>query len=217
VTAFSRTAYVPSERLAGWVERFGASHGVLALAETGEGVLLTAADGASALLQSPWPVDGRPGLGSGPVERLASLAAQSRTVAVVLLRRGGYSVGLCRGGRVLESKSGTKYVQSRTAAGGWSQQRFARRRANQADALVESVAAHALRLFTGSAIQGPEYLLMGGDKTLCQLLLAEPSAAAWARMPQLPFRDVPDPRLTVLQQVAKDLFSVRIQVTDPTT
>ncbi|WP_269045664.1 acVLRF1 family peptidyl-tRNA hydrolase [Paenarthrobacter sp. Z7-10] len=237
MTAVFRTAYVSSERMDGWVERFSASHGQLGLAETDDGVLLTAADGATALLQSAWPADGRPGQGAGPLERLISLAAQSRTIAVVLLRRGGYSVGLCRSGRLLESKSGTRYVQSRTAAGGWSQQRFARRRANQADALVEVVAAHALRLFAGSVTQpaeypvmggdkardypgvsggmAPEYLVLGGDKALCHALLAEPAASSWAGLPQLAFRDVPDPRLAVLQQVAKDLSAVRIQVTDP--
>lgn len=213
----SRTAYVPAERMAGWAERFQSGHGPAVLTETDDGVLLAAADGATALMQPPWPVDGRPGHGTDPIERLASLAAQHRTVAVVLLRRGGYSLGLCRGGRVLESKSGTKYVQSRTAAGGWSQQRYARRRANQADALVESVAAHALRIFAGTATNRADYLVLGGDKALCQALLTEPGMAALAGLAQLTFRDVPDPRLTVLQQVAKDLFAVRILVTDPVT
>ena len=57
-------------------------------------------------------------------------------LAVVLVRRGGYAVGVASGDRLTAHKVGTRYVQSRTAAGGWSQQRFARRRANQADGLV---------------------------------------------------------------------------------
>ena len=67
-------------------------------------------------------------------------------LGVVLVRRGGYACALVSGGSVAESKVGTRHVQSRTAAGGWSQQRFARRRGNQADALVEAVAGHALRI-----------------------------------------------------------------------
>jgi hypothetical protein len=198
---------------------------VLDIQDTGDGVLLTAADGATALLQAPWPVDGRPGRGATAVDRLASLASQDRTAAVVLLRRGGYAVGLCQGGRVLVSKTGTRYVQSRTAAGGWSQQRFARRRANQADALVEAVAHHAAQLLVAAPSNpawpdaetrplAAEYLALGGDKGLCQLLLAEPVFARLAALPRLAFLDVPDPKTAVLKKSAQDLCAVRICITD---
>ena len=40
----------------------------------------------------------------------------------------------------MSSKLDTSYVQGRTAAGGWSQQRFARRRVNQAKAAAEEAA-----------------------------------------------------------------------------
>ena len=46
-------------------------------------------------------------------------------------RRGGYAVGLASGGGFTASKVGSRHVQSRTAAGGWSQQRFARRRGSR--------------------------------------------------------------------------------------
>ena len=45
-------------------------------------------------------------------------------------KRGSFHV--CCGYRRTAHKVGTRHVQSRTAAGGWSQQRYARRRANQA-------------------------------------------------------------------------------------
>ena len=60
-------------------------------------------------------------------------------LAVLLLRRGGYAVALAAEDGLLAHKVGSRHVQSRTAAGGWSQQRFARRRGNQADALVGAV------------------------------------------------------------------------------
>jgi len=242
MTAASRRILVPAGRLPGWVSRFAAGHQQAArtggtddgvawpatgpdIQDTGDGVLLTAADGATALLQAPWPVDGRPGRGATAVDRLASLASQDRTAAVVLLRRGGYAVGLCQGGRVLVSKTGTRYVQSRTAAGGWSQQRFARRRANQADALVEAVAHHAAQLLVAAPSNparpdaetrtvAAEYLALGGDKGLCQLLLAEPVFARLAALPRLAFLDVPDPKSAVLKKSAQDLCAVRICITD---
>jgi hypothetical protein len=208
----TRTAFVPGERLPGWVERFGASHGALATEEHDDGVRLTAADGAVALLQPPWPVDGRPGRGGEAVSRLASLASQHRKVGLVLVRRGGYSVAAISNGSVLASKTGTRHVQSRTAAGGWSQQRFARRRANQADALVEAVADHAARIFAGQRI---EYVAPGGDRTLAELVLDEPALKEYSALTRLAFLDVPDPRAAVLKKAAADLCSVRILVTDP--
>ena len=208
----TRVAFVSGARLPGWVGRFAASHGALAEEELDGGLQLRAEDGAVALLQAPWPDDGRPGRGADAVARLASLAMQPRCIGAVLVRRGGYSVAVVSGGAVLASKTGTRHVQSRTAAGGWSQQRFARRRANQADALVEAVAGHAARIFADHRI---EYLAPGGDRTLAEQVLGEPVLKQYAAHPRLAFLDVPDPRAVVLKKAASDLCAVRILVTDP--
>ncbi len=210
----SRTAFVSGDRLQGWVERFAGNHGGLTEEELDVGLRLRAADGAAALLKAPWPADGRPGRGPDAVTRLASLTAQPRCIGAVLVRRGGYSVAVVSGGTVLASKTGTRHVQSRTAAGGWSQQRFARRRANQADALVEAVAEHAARIFADHRI---EYLAPGGDRTLADQVLAEPVLKQYATRLRLTFLDVPDPRAAVLKKAAADLCAVRIVVTDPPT
>lgn len=208
----SRTAFVAGLRLAGWVERFGASHGALAIDDNDDGVRLLAADGASALLQPPWPNDGRPGRGPGPVERLASLASQPRSLGLLLVRRGGYGVAVASEGVVRASKTGSKYVQSRTAAGGQSQQRFARRRSNQADAMVEAVAEQARLVFNGQVF---EYLVPGGDRALADQVLEQPVLKAFARLPRLAYLDVPDPRAAVLRKAAADACAVRVTVNDP--
>jgi Actinobacteria/chloroflexi VLRF1 release factor len=206
-----RTAFVPGTRLAGWVERFGAAHGGFRISDDDDGVRLVAADGSVALLQPPWPADGRPGRGGGVLERLASMAGQSRTAGLVLVRRGGYGVAVVREGAVVASKTGSRYVQGRTAAGGQSQQRFARRRANQADELVEKVAVHAAATFDG---QGLEYIAPGGDRTLAGLVLEHPAMRPYAALPRLAFLDVADPNGSVLRKAAADVSSVRIQVAD---
>lgn len=213
----TRTAFVPAERLPGWLERFVASHGALTFAEETACLRIEALDGAVARLEPPWPDDGRPGIGASAADRLASVARQERVVGIVLLRRGGYAVGVARGGRLLASKVGTRHVQSRTAAGGWSQQRFARRRANQADALVEAAAQHAAALVCSSSSDypPPEYLVPGGDRSLMRALLAEPASAPLRLLPQLAFLDVPDPKAGVLRQAAVDVGSIRVTVTDP--
>ncbi|TQJ41084.1 hypothetical protein FBY33_3182 [Arthrobacter sp. SLBN-112] len=207
-----RTAFVPGARLAGWAHRFGASHGGYRLQDDDDGLRLVAADGTGALLQAPWPADGRPGRGSGPLERLAALASQPRRLGLVLVRRGGYGIGVASEGVLLASKAGTRYVQSRSAAGGQSQQRFARRRSNQAEALVSAVAQQAAEVFGAAAF---EYVVPGGDRTLADLVLEEPALRDYARLPRLAYLDVAEPRADVLKKAAADVCSVRITVTDP--
>lgn len=118
-------------------------------------------------------------------------------LGLVLVRRGGYAVGLAEAGRLTAAKVGRRRVQARTAAGGWSQQRYARRRANQADELVEAVAAHAARLLGGRAVQG---LVVGGDRALVAAVLAEPVVAFLKGLPQRELPDLGDPDARVLSR-----------------
>lgn len=207
-----RTTFVPGARLPGWAERFGAAHGGWHISDDDDGVRLVAADGATALLRPPWPVNGRPGRGADALERLATLASQPRRVGLLLVRRGGYGIGVGAEGRLLASKAGTRYVQGRTSAGGQSQQRFARRRGNQADALVYVVAPQAAAVF-GSAPPF-EYLVPGGDRMLAEQVLTHPALRAWAGVPRLAWLDVQEPRAAVVLKAAGDACSVRVQVTD---
>ncbi|MEV7604460.1 acVLRF1 family peptidyl-tRNA hydrolase [Paenarthrobacter sp. NPDC089322] len=219
----SRTALVPAARLHGWVERFAASHGPLGessddgslLLRAADGsMLLRAADGATALLRAPWPADGRPGRGATDLDRLASLATQERGLGILLVRRGGYAVAAASGSTLLASKSGDRYVQGRTAAGGQSQQRYARRRSNQADALVVTAAEHAARIFADYRI---EYIVPGGDRSMVEHVLAQPALQAVARRTRLPFLDVQEPRTAALPKAATDACCIRITVTDAPT
>jgi hypothetical protein len=178
-------------------------------------LVLTAADGAVASLEIPWgsiELDGSDG--ADPVAVLAAYAAAPRTALLVLVRRGGYGAGLARDGKLLYHAVGTRYVQGRTAAGGWSQQRFARRRSGQAAALVGSAAdAVAKVLADGGA--APEVLVPGGDKALVAEVLADPRLARVAALPRGPLLDVRDPRVVVLQEVAERARAVRVRLTEP--
>ena len=211
-TGSVRTAFVPGARLAGWVERFSAAHGGFRLSDDDDGVRLLAADGTMALLQPPWPADGRPGRGTDPLERMASIASQPRRLGLLLIRRGGYGIAVASEGVIVAAKAGTRYVQSRTAAGGQSQQRFARRRSNQAEGLVQAVAGQARQVFSGQSF---EYVVPGGDRTLVEMVLADPALGDYAGLPRLAYLDVPDPRAAVLKRAATDACAVRIQVADP--
>ncbi|WP_104118883.1 acVLRF1 family peptidyl-tRNA hydrolase [Arthrobacter sp. B1805] len=217
----TRSVLVEAQRLDGWLARFADRNGSYtvhpAANRTDGSLTVVAENGCRALLAPPLPQP-RPPATSGAEAAAADLVAGltsaidvTAAVGLLLIRRGGYSVGVARAGQILSSKTGTRYVQGKTAAGGWSQQRFARRRANQADALVEETAARAAALYD---VDRPSCLQLGGDRALASAALGERILAPYAALPQVPFLTVPDPRFAVLKEAARTALSVRITVTD---
>ena len=67
-----------------------------------------------------------------PLPELLAQVNRDCRIGALLVRRGGFAVGIFDGRALVASKVGGPYVQGKTKAGGWSQQRYARRRANQA-------------------------------------------------------------------------------------
>ncbi len=132
-------------------------------------------------------------------------------LGVLLIRRGGYAVGLARGSAFADSKVGTRHVQSRTAAGGWSQQRFARRRGNQADELVRAVTEHTLRILPRDL---PVALVVGGDKALVRAVLDDPRLAHLDPLPRRELYDLPDPRRAVLEDALRRGRAIRVTIDD---
>ncbi|MBP3036115.1 hypothetical protein J2M53_07610 [Arthrobacter sp. zg-ZUI100] len=203
----TRQTFVPAQRLPGWLERFAAGNGGVAVTPEHGGLHLAAGNGTEAQLLAPWPDDGRPGRGADDVERLVSLAGQSRTVGIVLLRRGGFAVGVARDGALLPSQAGSTSVRSRGSAGGSPQ-----RRANQTETLVEAAAGAAARLF---AEHPAEYLVFGGDRALTGLFVQQLAFARWSNLSRLRPLAVQDPKPAALAQAAKDACSVLIRITVP--
>jgi hypothetical protein len=137
------------------------------------------------------------------------------TIVLLLLRRGGYGVGLVERGALTASKVGTRYVQSRTAAGGWSQHRFARRRDNQAAGLIDTAAATAVRVLLGEDGREPPggaLLVTGGDRAMVERLLEDRRLARLGALPHPRHLDVPDPRSDVLREAAQRAQAVQILV-----
>jgi len=195
----ARRLEVDADRIERWVAGFAERHGETTRQGCDEAVTLTAADGSVATLE--------PLLANGSWRSsLSEWASAPHAVALILVRRGGYAVGIAAGGELTAHKVGTRYVQSRTAAGGWSQQRYARRRGNQADALVRSVAEHAQRIITGA----PGALVVGGDRALVADVLAVTAMARLESLPRREIFDLPDPRLTVLRQALRRGRCVRV-------
>jgi hypothetical protein len=111
-------------------------------------------------------------------------------------------------GRTVESKVGQRHVQGRTKAGGQSQQRFARRRDNQARQAYEAAADHAARIL--GEVRGP--VVTGGDHEAVKEVLVD------SRLRGLevtgPWLAVPDPRRGILEQAVLDAQAIRVDVTN---
>jgi len=104
-------------------------------------------------------------------------------------------------------------VQGRTAAGGWSQQRYARRRANQAKAAAQS-GAEAVAALLLPAAGTLAALVTGGDRRTIDTVLADPRLAPLAALRTDRFLDVPEPRRAVLAAAVEQARAVRIRITD---
>jgi hypothetical protein len=197
---------VSPERLAGWIERFGAGHGGLAGSTVDAGaVTLTAADGTVAELRVPFP----PLRG----DDLVAHALADRRVGVLLVRLGGYAAGVFDGGTLVASKVGSRQVHGRSAAGGQSQQRFARRREGQVRVALGAAADTAAAVLVPAA-STLDAVVLGGDRRAADDVLADPRLAPLRPLVTEPRLDVPDPRLKVLQGTPELFRAVRIRLSD---
>jgi hypothetical protein len=200
------TVLVPAARVERWVLNFNGRHGSTALAVAHGALTGAAADGSSFAASLPFA---RTYAG---LPDAAGFAAAARDLpddwGVLLVRKGGFAVARLSGERMGESKTGQRHVQGRTKAGGQSQQRFARRRENQARQAYEAAADHAARIL--GTLRGP--LVAGGDRGAVEEVLADPRLRGVAVVE--PWLPVPDPRRAVLEQAVADGASVRIEVSN---
>ena len=214
--ARTKTIYLPPGRLRAWVDKFAADHGnplcEVNNSKVGSGVVLSCPDGFAVRLGLPWERLTPDLSAEAWPEQLAAAAADIGTCGLILLRRGGYSIGTSVQGQLTWSKSGTRYVQSRTAAGGWSQQRYARRRSNQADALVLTAIEHVAGHFPAAK---PSCLATGGDRDMLRQLLTEARLAGLAALPATHLELNADPRQRQLAEVAQELAGIRAVIRWP--
>ena len=230
-----------------WVVTFAERHGGAApdrpvtTGESGMAVTFTAADGATAECHPPFPPlpSGVPaavsaaagalppvpsGIPAGDVraaaEALAAHAAADRTVGVLLVRLGGYAAGVFSGSppRLVDSKTGSRPVHGRSAAGGWSQHRFARRRENQAATALRAAADAAAEVFGRYGPDRLDAVVLGGDKRSAAGLAnlrGDARLQKYLAKATGCFLTVPDPRLAVLRDIPHAFLATRIRLTEP--
>jgi Actinobacteria/chloroflexi VLRF1 release factor len=224
-----RWVEAPPERLVSWIVTFAQRHGGAASVtseETGVSVTFTAADGAMAECHPPFPplggypaADGlrAPEEARSAAEGLAAHAAADRTVGVLLVRLGGYAAGVFAGSppKLVSFKTGSRLVHGRSAAGGWSQHRFARRRENQAATALRAAADAAAEVFSRYGPDGLDAVVLGGDKRSAAGLSGDARLTPYLSRATRRFLTVPDPRLAVLRDIPRAFQAIRIRVTEP--
>jgi hypothetical protein len=224
---------VPPERLTSWIAAFIQRHGAASVSYGPAGAVVTfaAADGASAECHPPFPPVFPPLARAGgpdpvkagdPVaaaQAIAAHAAADRTVGVLLARLGGYAAGVFTGSppRLVSSKTGSRPVHGRSAAGGWSQHRFARRREKQVAEALQAAAGAAVVIFTPYGPAGLDAVVLGGDKRSVAALRDDARLAPYLDRATDRFLTVPDPRQAVLQDAPHSYLAVRIRLTEPET
>ena len=240
---------VDPARFPGWVASFARRHDAgpadasLAVTLAGDGVSFTAPDGAIAECHPPFPPVRElavplPGY-RDVAEAIAAHAQRPRAVGVLLVRLGGYAAGVFTGSppRLADAKTGSRPVHGRSAAGGRSQHRFARRREKQANEALQAAANTAVDVFGRwgetrarsddliTASGGPadserrprlDAIVLGGDKRAIAELREDPRLAPYLKIATDRFLTVPDPRRRVLEDSPRLFLAVKIRLTEPT-
>jgi hypothetical protein len=144
------------------------------------------------------------------VEPLLEALETEPTVAVLLVRMGGYAVGVFEGEKLLASKVGSRFVKGRHKKGGSSANRFRRRRGEQERELVDAAAEEAARVL-GPWRGRAQYVALGGDRTAVSRVLESRADLAWLQPLALDrFFDVVEPRLRVLEALPYQLYAAKV-------
>jgi hypothetical protein len=138
--------------------------------------------------------------------------AQDHVVAALLVRLGGFAVGVFEGERLVASKVGSRFVKGRHKKGGSSSNRFRRRREEQARALFEAAAATAVQVLAPHRHR-IQHAALGGDRRAVDETLAAEPRLAWVAERALPrFFTTGDPRLRDLERLPYELYSAELRV-----
>jgi len=206
-----RWVEISPERMRGWLDGFYGRHD----GATEAGLVLTRASNGDTATLYPPPGCGEP----ADVDALLAGLARAPRIGLLLARKGAVAVGVVDGTELAASKVERFHVQGRTAAGGWSQQRYARRRNNQATAAAQRAAdivARVLLPYVPGIHPRPEdpivSLVCGGDRGMIEAVLADRRLAPLVPLRHPNLLDTAEPRLDVLRDAAVAARRVRIRL-----
>lgn len=216
VAGGGRAVEVAPERVAGWFERFAERHGgVATTVVAAAAVTVTAADGATASCTVPFgPMAARPGAHDGlAVEPLVEHLLLPRRIGLLLVRLGGHSVGVAVDGAVVVSRTDRRPLHGRSAAGGWSQRRFARRREDQARVALHAAATDTAEVLVPQ-LSTVDAVVLGGDQKAIDAMRGDPRLAPVFAKAEPRILDVPEPSRAVLDAAAQRARAAEIVIHD---
>lgn len=216
VAGGGRAVEVAPDRLEGWYARFAVrNEGVRETELSPDTVTVRADNGVIAVATVPFgPLDAEGTVEGLAVAPLVEHALISRRIALLLVRRGGHSVGIARGGVIVQSRTDRHLVQGRSAAGGWSQQRFARRREGQARVALRSAAEDAFEVLVPQ-LSEVDAVVLGGDRRALETLREDRRLAPLFDRAEPRVLDIAEPRRTVLDDAAERAVAVEITLSGP--
>jgi hypothetical protein len=162
------------------------------------------------LVLPPFPIAEEYMTNGYDVEPLRSLLGHDFLTTLVLVRLGAYSIGICRGMELIDSKTGTGLVHARHKKGGSSQARFARHREKQIESFLTRVCGH-VREHIEPHSRSLDYLVYGGARTT--ILSLRKRCPFLSRFDDRILRmllDIPDPRQAVLEEAVSTVWSTDI-------
>ncbi|HEY8172663.1 MAG TPA: Vms1/Ankzf1 family peptidyl-tRNA hydrolase [Dehalococcoidia bacterium] len=179
-----------------------------AASESDTGSVLFITDDEAALVIPPFPQPETVSFDAINATPLVELLDRSRMLGVLLLRLGGYTVGILRDDSIIDSKTGTRFVKNRHRKGGQSQRRFDRIREKQTDELFEAACETAKRMLVSYDAQ-IEHVFLGGTK---QTLIAFRKECAFLdrfgpRLRSHVLTVTSDPRRASLDDIAHEIWS----------
>jgi len=196
---------IPAARIERWVLNFNGRHGITGLTVSDGALHGAASDGSTFTARLPF---GDEYHGLPEATAFSAEVTAPDAWGVLLVRKGGFAVARMAGERIVESKVGQRHVQGRTKAGGQSQQRFARRRDNQARQAFEAAAGHAVRIL--GELPPAAAVVTGGDHTAVDEVLTDTRLGHLAVVE--PWLPVPDPKRDVLEEAVREACAVPIEV-----
>ncbi len=148
-----------------------------------------------------------PGARTAPLRELLGSAPR---IAAVLLRLGGWAIGVYEGDTLVQARNDARFVKNRHRKGGQSQRRFDRIRDKQVHELFGDLCAEAEAWLT-PWLGRLDFVAFGGDRHAVQAALKECRFLRELPCPILPrFLTVPEPRHETLERLPALLSSSHV-------
>ena len=142
-------------------------------------------------------------------DELRQFVSVPRTVGIILLRLGHFAVGIAEDGKLVSTKTGSRYVKSQHRKGGQSSNRFRRGREKWIRELFDKAGEVANEKFSEYAGQ-IDHLALGGDRVVLGQFLKRISLVDELADRVLPNRlAVDQPGRKALDSAVRDAWSYR--------